>query len=287
MIYTIENSKIKAKINSLGAELVSAIYNGREYIWQAKPGHWQGHAPVLFPIVGRPKEGAIEVDGVKYPIGSHGFAKISEFSLAEGGSDYVTLRLCDNAETREHYPFAFEFSVTYRLCDNKIVQTYEVLNTDKREIYFNFGAHPGFAISEDIRDWEIIFDPSERLRSLTCTKEVFIDSENRLELPHENGHVSLTRKTFANDALIFDDLKHHKITLSSKKEALGVTVRFEDFPEVGVWTQPNDGADFVCLEPWCGMGYTIGDTGVLKDKKSIVTLLPDTTCKKSLEIELF
>ena len=287
MIYKIENEFLSVAVSSHGAELQSIIYKDREYLWQGKSEYWGDRAPVLFPIVGRPKDGVIEVDGKTYPITIHGFAKHREFSLAEKSDSALTLELCADDETKKLYPFDFKFRVSYALCENKIINTFEVVNTDSRDIYFNLGAHPGFAVSENIGDWELIFDPSEKLRTLTCTKEVFIDRVNRADIPAKDGHVALSRKLFENDALIFDDLKCHKITLSCKTAPCGVTVEFDDFPEVGIWTRPTDGADYVCLEPWCGMGYTIGETSVLKEKRSIITLDPGEKCKKEMQITLF
>lgn len=287
MIYKIENEQLSVSISSFGAELQSIIHNSREYLWQGNGEYWKDRAPVLFPVVGRQKDGVIDVDGKTYPMTIHGFAKHREFSLFKKTDSSLTLELCADDETKKLYPFDFKFRVSYALSDSKIINTFEVINTDNREIYFNLGAHPGFAISEDIGDWELIFDPSEKLRSLTCTKEVFIDSVNRVDIPANGGHVTLSRKLFENDAMIFDDLKCHKITLSRKSSPCGVTVEFDDFPEVGIWTLPDDGADFVCLEPWCGMGYTIGETSVLKDKRSIIKLAAGESCKKKIDIALF
>ena len=50
----ISNEKIQAKINTLGAELVSLvdINKNRELMWQKNPKFWNKCSPVLFPFIG-------------------------------------------------------------------------------------------------------------------------------------------------------------------------------------------------------------------------------------------
>ena len=52
MRYTIENEFIRLTIDSLGAEMVSAVdrATGSEMIWCADPAVWNRHAPILFPL---------------------------------------------------------------------------------------------------------------------------------------------------------------------------------------------------------------------------------------------
>ena len=55
MRYTIENEFIRLTVDSLGAEMVSAIdlATGSEMIWCADPAVWNRHAPILFPLRGQ------------------------------------------------------------------------------------------------------------------------------------------------------------------------------------------------------------------------------------------
>ena len=54
MRYTIENEFIRLTVDSLGAEMVSAIdlATDSEMIWCADPAVWNRHAPILFPSPG-------------------------------------------------------------------------------------------------------------------------------------------------------------------------------------------------------------------------------------------
>ncbi len=64
MIYEISNKFFTAKVDSLGAQLVSLKgCGGHEYLWVGDPEYWREHAPVLFPIVGALRENHTRIDG--------------------------------------------------------------------------------------------------------------------------------------------------------------------------------------------------------------------------------
>jgi galactose mutarotase-like enzyme len=49
----IENGVLAAEIDPLGAELVRLQDEaGRDLMWDGNPAIWNGHAPILFPVVG-------------------------------------------------------------------------------------------------------------------------------------------------------------------------------------------------------------------------------------------
>ena len=81
-LVTISNGALTARINPLGAELWSLTDpQQREYMTDANPQYWTGHAPLLFPIVGALNVGRYRVDGRVYGLPKHGFARTSEFDL--------------------------------------------------------------------------------------------------------------------------------------------------------------------------------------------------------------
>ena len=50
MKYTIQNEWLALAVSTAGAEAVSVkATNGHEFLWQADPGVWPRHAPILFP----------------------------------------------------------------------------------------------------------------------------------------------------------------------------------------------------------------------------------------------
>ena len=64
MIFTIQDAKASASIDSLGAQLISyQDAEGQEYIWQRDPKYWANCSPILFPAVGRVRNGKTLIDG--------------------------------------------------------------------------------------------------------------------------------------------------------------------------------------------------------------------------------
>ena len=95
---------------SKGAELISVKFDGIEKLHDGK-SFWNRHSPILFPIVGKLKNGKTIINGKTYEMGQHGFARDMNFEkLAE--NSYV---LKSNEETKSKFPFDFELYVSYRL----------------------------------------------------------------------------------------------------------------------------------------------------------------------------
>src|SRR3546814_13498255 len=70
-------------MNPLGAELWSLTdAAGRELTTDADPAFWTGHAPVLFPIVGRLRGDSYRLNGREYSLPQHGFSRRSMFRIA-------------------------------------------------------------------------------------------------------------------------------------------------------------------------------------------------------------
>ena len=81
-----------AAVETKGGELVSfRDEQGIEYIWSGDPKYWPGRNPNLFPVVGNLVDGRVSVDGGSYEMTRHGFARRSEFTVAERGEDYAVL----------------------------------------------------------------------------------------------------------------------------------------------------------------------------------------------------
>ena len=80
--------KLEIVTSPIGAELTSIKYNSEERLHQGesvldKEGKvfWKRHAPVLFPIVGSLKNNTTYIDGKKYQMSQHGFARDMVFDI--------------------------------------------------------------------------------------------------------------------------------------------------------------------------------------------------------------
>ena len=112
MRYTIENEFIRLTVDSLGAEMVSAVdlTTGSEMIWCADPAVWNRHAPILFPYAGKltgghfkAEDGKIyagcNVENVSYPCGA--CAEQGAISAMIAGGSRKISKILIIADTKE------------------------------------------------------------------------------------------------------------------------------------------------------------------------------------------
>ena len=120
MIYTLENDSLKVQVNSHGGELWSIqTKDGAEYLWQGDETYWKDRALNLFPYIARLTEGKYMLDGKTYEMPIHGFVNSSDLEVEEHTAQRLVLKLTDSENTREMYPFAFVYWLTYELVGNK------------------------------------------------------------------------------------------------------------------------------------------------------------------------
>ena len=269
----IGNGTLTARIDLLGAELVSLCDpQGRELMTDADPAYWTGHAPLLFPIVGRLNGDTLRVDGRDYTMKQHGFARRRVFELAESSATHATFILRDDAETRAIYPFAFELRATYRLDGATLVTEVQVANPDPAAVLpASFGFHPAFAwplpgggAREDHR---IVFERAEPA-ALAALDGGLIGAGERAS-PLDGGTLHL------NDALFHDDALIWMASASRSVRYGGATgpqldIRFDGLPTLAIWTKA--GAAFVCIEPWQGHADPVGFTGDIRGKPGIISI---------------
>src|SRR5687767_3788654 len=112
----IASGPLTARINPIGAELWSLTGgDGREYMTDADPAFWTGHAPLLFPIVGSLSGGSYRLGDASYELPRHGFARTLRFDCIAQSAGAIRFRLTDSPETRCAYPFAFALEMAFRL----------------------------------------------------------------------------------------------------------------------------------------------------------------------------
>lgn len=288
MIYKIENDFLKVEINSFGAELKSLKKQKEdfEYLWSGDAKYWARKAPVLFPIVGKLKDDFYIFDNKKYEMKQHGFARDKEFTVVEQGMDYVILLLQSDEETLSLYPFSFDFYISYKLENNKLITYYKVVNRTNNEIYFSIGAHPAFnwpLSTKKKGDCFLEFDFEDKL--LSYKLENGIVSDEKVEIKLVDKKLKLEKKLFSNDALIFEDLPIKTITYKNSIDEKSIKLNFEKFKYLGVWSKPT-GSPFICLEPWCGIADFYDTNQKLEDKIGINRLEKNEIFEIDFTIEL-
>lgn len=250
MIHTIGNEKFTLRADSKGAEMCGFAADGYEYIWQGNDV-WGGHSPLLFPVVGKLRDDAYELNGVRYTMAKHGFAKNSEFELEQNTGDEMTFLLTDSEATRAGYPYAFELRVCFRLTEKGFVIEHRVKNTNASEMYFSIGAHPGFRCEMgDV----LVMDEAETAGAFQFNAD-FLRDPNLLPVFDNSREIVITPELFAKDALVFDGLKSRGMTLR-RANGKHVHVDFGGAPCLGLWAKP--GQKYVCIEPWYGIDDIAG-----------------------------
>ena len=273
--YNLENNHLSIKVNSFGAELcsVKSIQDGLEYIWQADKSVWARHAPNLFPIVGKLKNGEYFYQGQSYHLPQHGFARDMEFECIEQTPAKLVFELKNNETTYQRYPFHFSYKVCYYLDNNLVVIQHIISNTSDGELYFSVGAHPAFncplSDTESFEDYELVFPGKSDLKLNVLQDGLISDSTRILKLEQER--LEVTDELFASDALVCMDAQIEEVSLVSKKTNRGVTLRSFNWPYFGIWSKPLSNR-FVCLEPWYGIADLANSKGNLIDKTGIIKL---------------
>ena len=273
----LENEFISVAVKSKGAEMYSLVskQDGTEFIWQGNPDYWAWHAPVCFPIVGKVVNNQYQVGDNTYGLTVHGFARDMEFEELEADPNRVVYRLNYDETTLAKFPFKFQLDISYTLAGNGVSIVYVVKNVDDKPIYFSIGAHTGFNCpllpGERFDDYELVFEKTETAER-HFTDEGLVSGQRELLLQEENI-LPLSQELF-RDVLILKDLQSRYITLRGRKSGKSLTVYFEGFPYMGIWTKP-EGAPFVCIEPWYGIPDSTGKSKQISEKEGIHSLVPE------------
>ncbi len=280
-----------ATIQTQGAQIASfQDAAGRERIWQGEAGIWEDHAPVLFPVCGTPKGKHVEINGVSYPMGQHGFTVHAAFDIVQRGDDWVELILTADEETRRHYPFEFALHVVYTLNENGFCVDYLVENRSDRVMPFCIGGHPGFALpmegNAEFSDYQLVFPCRETGRNLLVTENSLVDGEE--VLPLLNGTTLPLRHELYDqrDTLLFADYHSRSVDLVHRTTGNGLRFSYTNMEVLAVWTMPEQHRDYICLEPWHGMPGLVNESGKFEEKPFVTMLEPGECYKCGYRVEL-
>jgi galactose mutarotase-like enzyme len=271
MAVKLTNNFISVSIKEKGAELESLFHKAHhlEYIWNANPKFWGKSSPILFPIVGQLKSDTYQYKNKTYSLPRHGFARDHIFEVESRNTNKAVFLLKSSVESKEVYPFDFELRVVYTIEGEKLNVEYQVKNLSDEVMFFSLGAHPAFNVpliqKTKYTDYYLEFSEEETAPRWTITKQGQIDEPE--SFLHSATTLPLDKKLFSNDALVFKGLKSTRISLRSTVHAHGFHFAFEGFPFFGIWAAPD--ADFVCLEPWCGIADSVKHNQELSEKEGI------------------
>ena len=266
MIVTLKNTYYEAHIGSKGGEINALISKktGTDFIWCGDPSVWKFHAPVLFPFVGRIRDGYSMIRGKKCELGVNGFARDFEHTLLESSESHALFELTENDETLKMYPARFSLKTRYELNDKGICFTTTLTNTDNETIFFSIGSHTAFNCprSNDPNDTKnsdycIEFEKKEPLTTVCCTNDGYLaygeDNIAPCVKPYgekESGIIELSSAGFGNGHF-FTAFTSDWVGLRNKKNNSLVKVNTKGFPYLMIWQNAGE-PRFVCIEPWNG-----------------------------------
>ncbi len=300
-MYILENEFLKVSMNEKGAELVGLFHkkNNLEYLWSGNPNFWAKTSPILFPIVGGLKDNQYYFEEKSYTLPRHGFARDRIFEVEDYWDDGITFLLKSDEESEKVFPFEFELRLTYELFANVLSVSYHILNTGSTDMYFSIGGHPAFALPLDntlrYDDYYLEFEEEEILKRWPLSSEgLVLDEPLPIMEPtwdEEDGFseteskiLPLKKELFYEDALVFKHLKSSFVTLKSDKSPYQLKFDYAGFPYLGIWSAKN--ADFICIEPWCGIADAVSSSQQLTEKEGIQRLLPEDSFERAWAVKL-
>jgi len=272
MRYILENESIKVEFESFGAEIKSLVKKatGQEYMWGADPAYWGKTAPFLFPFIGKLVQEEYTYEGKVYPADKHGFGQRVDYEVVVQEADRIVFRTTDSAETYAKYPFRFVLDIEYVLGEDSVQENWYVKNTGDNAMYFSIGGHAAFAcplsgagrIGQKVKLYGA--EHKTLIFSLRINEKGLLTDE-LLTLDVEDGMITIDAHTFEADALVFDG---EGVTAAGLCDENGREyVRVEcDAPVWGVWSVPNNNANYVCLEPWYGICDYEGFEGEISER---------------------
>ena len=277
MFYTIEKGDLRVTINDYGAELTSAIFKGKERLWQNDNGSWAGHAPVFFPACGMCK---VVVDGKTYPQYRHGFAQYCTFDVTEQSDDLLRFTLRSSDETKKYYPFDFVLHFVYRIVNGDTLSiSHEAYNPSDKPIYCAFGGHESFALDKPIGEYELRFEYPEKFHSLTYNDDGGMNG-GFVDLGEGETFAFIDRFFTKGTTAIFGKINSRNVTLAEKGGAAIAEVAFDGFDNLLLWRP--EGGQTICIEPWHNLPDDADDNGKeFSQKDGVSTVLP----KKTLRFE--
>lgn len=280
----ISNDELTVDVAALGAEMQSLqTRDGRNWMWHGDVKYWTGRSPILFPIVGRAPNDSLSINGERYQMGQHGFARRSAFTLVHEEASRCIYRLTASEATMQMYPFAFQLDIEHRLVDRSVLVTAEVRNLDDKPMPFGVGFHPAFAwpLPGATGDHKIKLENKSEPGMKRLSGGLF--GPEILPSPFAAGELTLEPNQFVDDAMVFPEGAGEALVYGPDE---GPSVRFSwnNLPNFALWTKP--GAGFICLEPWHGTAAAQGMGDELGDRPYSYVLAAGESARFAFEAEV-
>jgi galactose mutarotase-like enzyme len=284
---SLSSGDLTAEVNPLGAQLSTLRdRTGRDLLWDGDPSVWTGRAPLLFPIVGALAGGSYRLGSKTYRLPRHGFARGKVFEIIDLTSTAATFRLKADEASFQDYPFSFELEVHFALDGPTLSVTAYVRNAGEQDMPASFGYHPAFrwplpfGRARSSHFIEFASDEPAPIRRLNADGLL---APERHPTPISHRRLALADTLFQNDVIIFDHIQSRSVIYGAD-DGPRIRITYPDMPYLGIWTKP--GANFICIEPWCGVADPEGFSGDFTAKPGVFTVAAGTALPMKMAITL-
>ena len=236
-----------------GHGLVQALHHDEAVIARYPREMWAG-SPLLFPMVSYNhvpgSDHHYRWAGQNHPMQPHGFARKTPWKVTAQAADQVEITLTDTEATRAVYPFAFRYSLTYRLQNGRLHWEQLIENHSSDPMPYCVGFHPYLPIplspSSKRSDCIIRVPRATRFNPVGRGEAYFSEPFPEQEFP---------ATVDTGPALLLGDLQTREVALVDRAARLEVVINWQESPAYrfcGLWSRtPSE--NFYCLEPWTSL----------------------------------
>lgn len=256
---------------------VEGLYFAQEVVDRYPTQMYAGN-PLLFPQVSYSHlpgtEHHYKLNGARYPLPQHGFARRSRWRVNVVNESSVSMELSDSPETKKAFPFAFRMEVTYELRDGLLYFQQVIENRDHAAMPFSAGIHPYLPVplKADGQRNNCYVDLPDARRVLPVK-----DWQSWTSEPFQATHLSVGEDVSAT--LFLTDLATPEISLVDPDAGIKVTLNFAQAPQhrfVALWSKSTSDP-FYCIEPWTALPNAFN-----REKTELVTLAPGAAFEASM-----
>ena len=274
----LENDALAVRISSKGAELQSVVCEGIERMWSGDPAVWGRRAPLLFPLIGRLRDGWYANGGERVDAPMHGFCRDRAFAAEQVSGTHARFETTSDEGTRAVFPFDFRLRVDFSLEGATIVKAHTVENAGEVPMPFELGGHEAYATrllpGERMADYYVRFEGADALGMFDMDEEGIL-ALPKIEVPLEDGRLTKTPEQLGIDTVVLENVPGGRVVLASAANPHEVEVEFPDFPYLGIWTKAGqDDARYLCLEPWSALPDALFSPRELAEKPGVRVLAP-------------
>ena len=296
MKVTLKNNNYEVILDSHGGEIVAFRgSDGTKYVFEGPESVWKFHAPVLFPHVGRIKDGFYTVNGQEYHLVNNGMSRDMEHTVIEQSPLSVTFELTESEETKDKYPWKFSLKTHYELKENGLLFTTSVTNTDASPILFSLGSHTAFCCPRNTdpegttnADYQYEFQVKEPLTQVLLNENAQLRADEEGTAPctapygeKNAGIIPINAEGFGNGHF-FTAFSSEWVGLRNKKDSSLIKVNCSGYPYLMVWQGGSgekgvEGCGFNCIEPWYGTADAENTDHSWEEKAALIQLNPGET----------